>query len=175
LRLFVTGPTGSGKSTLADHIARRAIAPLYALDDIHWEPAEGGDRRRDPSARLAMLAQIAGQDDWVIEGVQFKWADQAMERADAILVLDLPRWRNRVRIARRFVDRRLSGEPGPRGTLRALYQEYRWSNDYFDHERAMLFDKLEQWRDKLVVARDSASALSMIEDLQRRRGHVLNA
>lgn len=100
-----------------------------------------------------MLENIVQREAWVIEGVQFKWADMAMEQADRIIVLDLPRWRNITRILRRFNGRRRSREGGRRGTLKALSEEMRWSADYYGHERRMLFEKLGQWPGKLVVAR----------------------
>lgn len=109
--------------------------------------------RRDPAERLAMLERIVRHDAWIIEGVQFKWADPALERADRIVVLDLPRWRNILRILHRFSARRRAPGSGGRGTLKVLLEEMRWSADYYGHERRMLFEKMERWPGKLVVAR----------------------
>lgn len=157
MRLFVTGPTGSGKTTLAAALARRlgrqVAMPLHSLDDLHWVRHPSGDRRRAPSERSALLERLVQGEHWVIEGVQFKWADGALERADLIVVLDLPRWRNTVRILRRFAGRRLSSVPNPRGTLAALREEMRWSADYYGHERRMLFDTLARWPDRILVVR----------------------
>ena len=150
MRLFVTGPTGSGKSTLASKFAHQASLPLFPLDDFHWIRRPNGDVRRDPIERLALLEGLVLRDSWIIEGVQFKWADPAMERAERIVVLDLPRWRNTLRILRRFSGR-LSFQAGSRGTLRALMEEMRWSADYYGHERNMLFEKLGRWPGKLTV------------------------
>ena len=151
MRLFVAGPTGSGKSTLASKFAHKAFLPLFALDDIHWVRRPTGDVRRDPVERLALLEEVVRHDAWIIEGVQFKWADPAMERADHIVVLDLPRPQNTMRILCRFVGRRCSSEVGSRGTLRALMEEMRWSADYYGHERKMLFEKVGRWPSKLIM------------------------
>ncbi len=153
MRLFVTGPTGSGKSTLATMFAHKASLPLFPLDDIHWVRHPSGDRRRDPAERLSMLEKIVQHDAWVIEGVQFKWTDVAMERADRIVILDLPRWQNSLRILRRFSGRRRALKVNNRGTVRTLAEEMRWSADYYSHERRMLFEKVGQWPSKLVVVR----------------------
>lgn len=154
MRLFVTGPTGSGKSTLAAKLAQRAAIPLFPLDEIHWVRHLSGDRRRDPVERLSILEEIVQLDAWVIEGVQFKWTDIAMERADFIVVLDPPRWRNIARILRRFVNRRCFSGAGRRGTVKALLEEMRWSVDYYGHERGMLFEKIGQSPDKMIVLHD---------------------
>lgn len=154
VRVFVTGPTGSGKSTFADKISGAAGLPLHSLDDLHWEKGPSGDRRREPEQRLALLLPLVRQSSWVIEGVQFKWADAALDRADKIMVLDIPRWRNIMRILKRFASRRLASEHNPRATLAALREELRWSSDYYSHERALLFDKLARYRDKVVEIND---------------------
>lgn len=161
-RMFVTGPTGSGKTTLARNIATQAGLRLHSLDDIHWVRNPDGDQRRASDERAALLDQVVRQEAWVVEGVQFKWADAAMDRAHHILVLDLPRWRNLSRIVRRFLGRRFSSTPDRRGNITALREEFQWSKDYYESERQLLFTKLKQWQGKVIVARDSRSALFAI-------------
>lgn len=164
MRLFVTGPTGSGKTTLARNIATQAGIPLYSLDDIHWVRHPNGDQRRNPDERAALLSEVVQQDAWVIEGVQFKWADEAMERAHHIIVLDLPRWRNLIRIGRRFLNRRLSSTRDRRGSVSALREELGWSKDYYGGERKLLFTKLKQWQEKVAVVQDSNDAIYSIRE-----------
>ncbi len=106
----------------------------------------------------------------MIEGVQFKWAGRALEQADLIVVRDLPRWRNSVRILRRFAGRRLSPVPTSRGTLAALREEMRWSADYFGHERGMLFDALARWPDKVLVVRGRRDMPAMDQALSAITG-----
>jgi adenylate kinase family enzyme len=173
VRVFVTGPTGSGKTTLAKKFALKACLPLLSLDDIHWVRHPSGDRRRDPLERLEMLNRLVRHDAWINEGVQFKWADSALERADHIVVVDIPRWRNVARILQRCALRRLLPRPNPRGTLAALREEMGWSSDYYGHERAMLFEKISPWSDKVLVARNQRSERA-VEDalLAGRRSAV---
>ena len=153
MRIFVTGPTGSGKTTLAARLGDQIGSPVHTLDDIHWVRHPSGDRRREPEERLQLLERLVRRNAWIIEGVQFKWADAAMSQADLIVVLDVPRWRNISRILRRFTVRRLSTAPSPRGTVAALREEMGWSADYHSHERAMLFEKVARWPDKVHIVR----------------------
>jgi len=164
VRVFVTGPTGSGKSTFAAMVAEAAALPLYSLDDLHWVKQPGGDRRRAPDERLALLMPLVRQSGWVIEGVQFKWADPALESADKIVVLDIPRWRNTLRILRRFAGRRRAYRHNPRATWSALREELRWSIDYYGHERAQLFETLARHREKVVVIHDETALRRALSD-----------
>ncbi|UFX45596.1 hypothetical protein HAP47_0002365 [Bradyrhizobium sp. 41S5] len=168
MRVFVTGPTGSGKSTFAGRVADGAALPLYSLDDIHWVKQPGGDRRRAPDERLAMLLSLVQQGGWVIEGVQFKWADPALDSADKIVVLDIPRWSNTLRILRRFARRRRASKENPRATWTALREELRWSSDYYRYERALLFEKLARYREKVIEIHDERT-------LRRALAHTIVA
>lgn len=100
-----------------------------------------------------------------MEGVQFKWADAALDNADKIVVLDLPRWRNTLRIVRRFLSRRRFSKPSPRATWAALGQEMRWSRDYYDHERALLFEKLGRYEEKVIKVRDDHALRETFEGI----------
>ncbi|VWC63919.1 hypothetical protein BLA50215_00002 [Burkholderia lata] len=162
MRVFVTGPTRSGKTTLASKLARRESLPLFHLDDTHWVRHPAGDVRRAPSERLALLEQVVQQDAWIIEGVQFKWSDIAIERADCIVILDIPRWQNTMRILRRFSSRCRTPGIGNRGTLKALSDETRWSGDYYGYERKMLLDKVGRWSDKLTIIRSRQDERNLV-------------
>ncbi|WP_288581359.1 hypothetical protein [uncultured Methylobacterium sp.] len=165
MRVFVTGPTGGGKTTLARRLSQRAGVPIHSLDDIHWVPHPDGDRRREPAERSAMLDRIVQAEAWIIEGVQFKWTDRALERADLFVVLDVPRWKSVARILRRFAGRRLAGGANPRGTLTALREELCWSADYYASERRMLFDKLARYSGRILVIRNRGDMCLLNETL----------
>lgn len=162
MRLFITGPTGSGKTTLATKIAVHENVRSHSLDNIHWVLDPSGDYRRSSEERAQMLEKIVQENDWIIEGVQFKWADAAIIRADYIVVLDIPQWRNRLRILHRFITRRRSAPAGTRGTLKALRQEIGWPNDYYLNEREILFAKLAKHQEKVIVLNKSDTTLSPI-------------
>nr|WP_249210829.1 AAA family ATPase [Acetobacter persici] len=174
VRLFVTGPTGCGKSTLASELAHKASLPVFPLDEMHWVRQPEGDVRRDPAARLAMLDSVVQRDAWIVEGVQFKWADKAMEHATHIVILDIPRWKNNVQIFRRFLGRQCFPRNNSRGTLQALREELRWSADYYGYERSMLFEKVSRWPDKLTIIRTHKDAITFTLALQHDTDSLLS-
>ena len=87
-RVVIIGNSGSGKSTLA-----KALSPLLDvspidLDRIHWLDKVGV--KRDEEQAKAMVASLAEQSRWIIEGV-FGWlAEPALPRATSLIWLDLP-------------------------------------------------------------------------------------
>jgi adenylate kinase family enzyme len=87
-RVVIVGNSGSGKTTLAKQLARRNGAPVTDLDRIHWQ----GEVliQRDEQAAIAMVAGLAAQPKWIIEGVYGGLAAVALPFATALVWLDLP-------------------------------------------------------------------------------------
>jgi len=87
-RIVIIGNSGSGKSTLAKAIAAQSDLPAHDLDRIHWLNKVG--IKRDEEQAKAMVAALAKQSRWIIEGV-FGWlAEPALLRATSLIWLDLP-------------------------------------------------------------------------------------
>jgi adenylate kinase family enzyme len=87
-RVVIVGNSGSGKTTLAKRLARRNGAPVTDLDRIHWQ--DSVLVRRDEQAAIAMVAELAAQPRWIIEGVYGWLAAAALPRATSLIWLDLP-------------------------------------------------------------------------------------
>ena len=87
-RVVIIGNSGSGKSTLARELAHRTGAPRTDLDRIHWQDQVGV--QREEKLATDMVVEIAGQPQWIIEGV-FGWlAAAALPFATSLIWLDLP-------------------------------------------------------------------------------------
>ena len=104
--------------------------------------------------KLTLLEQIARTENWIIEGVQFKWADVAFDRSDIIIVLDMPMFRNQFQIIKRFCRQLFGAEPADyKPTLKSLVQILKWSADYRNYERDILIRKLEPIKSKTLFAK----------------------
>lgn len=87
MRFVVIGNSGSGKSSLAKRVGAELLLPVHDLDHTHWY-ADG--RKREETQSKALVSGIAAGSAWVIEGVYGWLAEIALERATALVWLDLP-------------------------------------------------------------------------------------
>ncbi len=97
-RIVVTGLAGSGKSTLARALASQTGLPVIHLDLEFWKP--GWSAPSESEFREKQHAVLGG-DAWIAEGNYHETLDLRVERADAIVVLDMPWWLCSFRALRR--------------------------------------------------------------------------
>jgi adenylate kinase family enzyme len=106
-RISVVGTSGSGKTTFARRLAARLGVPRIELDALNWganwTPAEV-ETFRD-RVRLATAADV-----WVCDGNYSAVRPIVLERADAVVWLDLPLRTCLWRVFRRTARRSRSGE-----------------------------------------------------------------
>jgi adenylate kinase family enzyme len=104
---ILASASGSGKTTLGRSLAASLGVPFVELDSIHhqagWRELTAEELRRE-------VEPIVALDAWVIDGAyRGKLGDLVLERADAVVWLDLPRriWLPRLvcRTLRRIVRR----------------------------------------------------------------------
>ena len=166
MKIQITGSTGSGKTTYSKKIAKELNIPRYELDDIHWIRDQKGDTRRPMDEKLALLTEIVNQNNWVIEGVQFKWSDNSFEEADVIIVLDVSQLKNRYQIIKRFLKQKLGLEKSKyKPSLKALKNMFEWEKDYRTYEREQLLIKLEPYKDKVCFIKSQKDKEELIQKL----------
>jgi adenylate kinase family enzyme len=101
-RVLVAGTSGSGKSTLAQHLAVVLELRYVELDALHhgpnWTP------RRE---FMEDVARFAAGSRWATEWQYPAVHELLVERADLLVLLDLPRRVVMTRIVRRTLSRRV--------------------------------------------------------------------
>ena len=88
-RIIVTGLAGSGKSTMSLALGVRTGLPVIHLDLHFWKPgwtAPSVTEWRETQRRV-----LAG-DAWIADGNYDETLDLRLERADTVVVLDMPWW-----------------------------------------------------------------------------------
>lgn len=102
-RVAILGSGGAGKSMLAAAIGERTGLPVVHLDTVYWQPGWTAPPRDEFDAKLA--AAVA-EERWILDGnfLRDDEPDPRFERADTVILLDLPRRVCLWRIAKRRVQ-----------------------------------------------------------------------
>ena len=129
-RVQVVGNSGSGKTTFAAALAAQLGVPHVELDSLFHLP---GWDHRTPEEFAALVGEVVGTDQWVVDGNYGKVQDLIWARADTVVWLDYPRSVVMPRVLWRTLSRAL--------TRRELWHGNReqWTNILsLDPERSII-------------------------------------
>lgn len=107
-RVLVVGSGGSGKSTVAREVGARLGLPVVHLDRHFWR-AGWVETPRDEWAEV--VSALVAAERWVMDGNYSGKIDLRLARADAVVLLDLPRLLCLTRVLRRWSRYRGSTRP----------------------------------------------------------------
>ena len=178
-RILVIGNSGSGKTTLASRISNLFDIPHIELDAIfhqaNWSPLE------DDAFRDRIQTETL-QNDWVVCGNYSIVRDIIWERAETIIAIDLPRWKNMWRIVRRTARRAIRREElwnNNRESLKDVFAVHdkersiiRWAwsmhQDRRDEINRALVDP--QWANKQFLVVKNRAGADEVVDMFRTLG-----
>ena len=101
-----------------------------------------------------MLQKILEKDDWIIEGIYYKWLEQSFKNADIIHILDLPKYIYKFRIIKRFIKRKLKLEAGKKETLKSLLDLLKWTDEFQNEDMKEIIKILEKYKEKVHFIKD---------------------
>jgi adenylate kinase family enzyme len=137
-RVIVTGLAGAGKSTFTDALASRTGLPVIRLDVHFWKP--GWVKPSDGEWRARQRGLLA-DEAWIADGNYHETLALRLERADTLVVLDMPWWLCSARALLRAFRR---PDKLPEGCDYAAWRQLRdearlaviiWRNRHTDLER----------------------------------------
>jgi adenylate kinase family enzyme len=88
-RILVLGPCGSGKTRLTREFSHILDLPAVHLDAEFWRPAWISTPQQE---WRGMVSSLIEQESWIMDGTYESTLDLRIPAADAIVVLDRPRW-----------------------------------------------------------------------------------
>jgi adenylate kinase family enzyme len=151
MKIHIIGGSGSGKTYLANKLSKEYNIEHYDLDNLQWDnKAEFYGVKRNPDERRKMLQDILAKDNWIIEGVYYKWCKQCFAEADKIYLLEVPEHVYKYRIIKRFIKRKLGIEKGKKETLKSLKDLLKWTKSYQENDIVEIKKILEPYNDKVV-------------------------
>ncbi len=145
-RIAVIGNAGSGKSTVAQKLQSVLHLPLYHLDQYFWKPGWG---QPDRDEYKKIHDELCDRDEWIIEGTNLSLWDHRMERAQALVILKIPRLQCLWRIVKRAIkfhgkETPSSAQGCPERINGAFFKFLKWAWDFelkFEAKVAELMEK----------------------------------
>lgn len=89
-RVAVIGCGGSGKTTLANELAARLDLPVVHIDSHYWRTVDRERVASTPEQWRACHRGLISDKEWVIDGMKLGVLGERLDRADAVIYLDLP-------------------------------------------------------------------------------------
>jgi len=177
-RIAVHGASGSGKTTLATELAVRLGVPRTELDGLFHQP---GWTRLATDEFRAVVAQEVERPGWVMDGNYRQVRDLVWDRAQMIVVIDLPRCRVMGQLIRRTVTRSVVPADlwnGNRESCRNLFSRdddrnvvlWSWRTHHRYHEEVPAEARADAPHARVVVL-SSRRALGEFSDRLERGGH----
>jgi adenylate kinase family enzyme len=120
-RICIIGSTGSGKTSLARAVAACLAMPRVELDALHWDP--NWTEASDHVFRERVAEALSG-DRWVVDGNYSRVHDFTIQRADAVVWIDLPFHQTLWRLAGRTFRRWWTREELWRGNRERLATQF---------------------------------------------------
>lgn len=152
MKIHIIGGPGSGKSFLAEKLSKELGISHFDLDDLQWDNKSASyGVKRSPEERDRLLNDVLSHNDWIIEGVYYAWCQQCFADADRIYVLNVPRYKYRYRIIRRFVRRKLGLEKGKKENLKSLRELLKWADKYQTVNLVEIRKLLMPYSDKVIA------------------------
>lgn len=151
MKIHIIGGPGSGKTFLAEKLSKELGISHFDLDDLQWDnKSTSYGVKRSPEERDRLLNDVLSHNDWIIEGVYYAWCQQCFADADRIYVLNVPRYKYRYRIIRRFVRRKLGLEKGKKENLKSLRELLKWADKYQKVNLVEISKLLIPYSDKVI-------------------------
>ena len=129
MKIHIIGCSGTGKTYLAKKLSNKYNIPHFDLDNIYWDnSSQKYGIKTKVEKRDKLFQNILEKDDWIIEGIYYKWLKQSFKDANIIYVLDLPKHIYKFRIIKRFIQRKLKLETDKKETLKSLLDLVNYSH-----------------------------------------------
>jgi adenylate kinase family enzyme len=172
-RIAVHGASGSGKTTLSRTLSDRLGLPRTELDALFHQP--GWTRLATDEFRSA-VGRVAASDRWVVDGNYHQVRDLVWDRAQLVVVFDLPRTTVMLRLILRTVRRGITRAELWNGNRESLANMVStdaernvvlWSWRMFDRYHSELPDEVRVGAPhaRLAILRSRKDVTELIEEL----------
>lgn len=152
MKIHIIGGSGTGKTYLANRLSSKYNIPHYDLDDLFWNNSSNQyGVKMSVEERSRLLSRILQGEDWIIEGVYYSWLTDSFEKADTIIILDVPKRVYKYRIISRFIKRKIGIEHGKKETIKSLKSLLKWTDKFQKYNLPKIYVALSDYVNKTIV------------------------
>lgn len=149
MKIYIVGIVASGKTTLAKELSEKIKIPRFELDSIIHDDENNG-QKRSLEEQLQIIHEINKKEDWIIEGTHRKNLDELFILADKIIYLDIPLYKRKLRILKRYIKQKIGLEKcSYNSNIEMLKMMYKWTDD-FEKNKLKFERKLSKYKNKIV-------------------------
>lgn len=154
MKIHIIGGTGSGKTYWGKKLARKNNIPLLDLDSIFCDNSvKGYGAKADKEKRLVDLQKFMQNESYIIEGIYYSWLNDAFEKADKIIILDVNIAIRTYRIIKRFIKRKLGLEHGKNETFVSLCSLVKWNFNHLKEDMPRILALKNKYPTKTIICK----------------------
>lgn len=150
-RVAVVGCGGSGKTVLSRELGRLLALPIVHIDSHYWRSVAGTRVESTSERWSACHRELIAGDRWVIDGMKLGVLAQRLQRADAVVYLDLSTLSCLLGVARRRVRYRGQLRPDLGVYDRITWEFVRWVYSFRARQRPRILNLLGMFDGELFV------------------------
>ncbi|EKA5638242.1 DNA topology modulation protein FlaR [Vibrio vulnificus] len=149
-KIHIIGGPGSGKTYSAKKLQQATNLTAFDLDEVFWDQSQNSYIRASEELRTEKLNIILECDNWIIEGVYYKWLDRSFQNADVIIILNPPLIKRQWRILKRFLVRKFFLGDFRKETFSSFIELWRWNSKFDVDNMVRITNFTSKYKNKIV-------------------------
>lgn len=152
MKIHIIGCAGSGKTYLGKKLSQQYNCPVLDLDNIFWDKnADRYGTKTPKELRLQQLNEFLTNENYIIEGVYYKWLGLSFEQANKIIILKTNIYLCTFRIITRFIKRKLGLIQSKKENLHDLYRLITWNFKYLREDMPLIIQLCKKYSNKTYI------------------------
>ena len=114
-----------------------------------------------------LSAEIIKKDQWILEGVYYRWLDGSFQRADAIIILKTPLFIRNWRLIVRFIKRKLGIISSKKESISDCISLIKWNNNFDSDNLVRINSHIQKYGTKINEIRTKRQLKRFIENISK--------
>ena len=131
-------------------------------DKIFWDQNQNTYVRSSEESRSEKLNQVLSQENWIIEGVYYKWLADSFRDADLIIILKPPVLIRQWRIFKRFLKRKFLLGQFRKESLSSFIEMFWWNQKFDKDNMVRILGYTSEYKAKIIFCNNYNGVISKL-------------